>query len=203
MKSFSQVSIKDLETMFGVNIVKGSFVPSNSSVLVPFWLQYIIDTRRASLATMRSEKSISEALIAPILMAVEDNHKDKITLFSGENLRADISKGLNGEIDFLMVHQHEALELTEPVINITEAKLNQALEKSLAQAGSQMIGARVFNANNGVPIQTIHGAVTNGKNWIFMKLDGDTLFIDTEKDYSTANLPEILGIFQVIIDSYN
>ena len=66
-----------------------------------------------------------------------------------------------------------------------------------------MIGARVFNANNGNLIQTIHGAVTNGKNWIFMKLEGDNLYIDTEKDYSTANLPEILGIFQIIIDSYN
>ena len=121
----------------------------------------------------------------------------------GFTIKADVSKGLNGEIDFMMVHKREALELTEPVINITEAKLNQAIEKSLAQAGSQMIGARVFNANNDNPIQTIHGAVTNGKNWIFMKLEGDNLYIDTEKDYSTANLPEILGIFQVIIDSYN
>ena len=201
--AYRDFKISDLEKNFGIQSKRTSFLPLKiNPVESSIWLSKTLELSR-KIKPKTTIKAVSESIIDPILTEVTVRNADKITLFSGENLRADISKGLNGEIDFLMVRQHEALELTEPVINITEAKLNQALEKSLAQAGSQMIGARVFNANHGVPIQTIHGAVTNGKNWIFMKLDGDTLFIDTEKDYSTANLPEILGIFQIIIDSYN
>ena len=201
--AYRDFKISDLEKNFGIKTKQTAFLPTKIIPVEPSsWLLQTLEIKRKAKPNT-TEKAVSESIIDPILTEVTVRNADKITLFSGENLRADIGKGLNGEIDFLMVHQHEALELTEPVINITEAKLNQALEKSLAQAGSQMIGARVFNANHGVPIQTIHGAVTNGKNWIFMKLDGDTLFIDTEKDYSTANLPEILGIFQVIIDSYS
>ena len=201
--AYRDFKISDLEKRFGIKTQQISFLPTHIQPVEPSaWLLQTLEIKRKAKPNT-TEKAVSESIIDPILTEVTVKNSDKITLFSGENLKADISKGLNGEIDFMMVYQHEALELTDPVINITEAKLNQALEKSLAQAGSQMIGARVFNANNGNLIQTIHGAVTNGKNWIFMKLEGDNLYIDTEKDYSTANLPEILGIFQIIIDSYN
>jgi hypothetical protein len=201
--AYRDFKISDLEKKFGVKTQQVSFLPNPVIPVAPSaWLLQTLEIKRKAKPNT-TEKAVSESIIDPILTEVTVRNADKITLFSGENLKADIKNGLNGEIDFMMVHKHEALELTEPVINITEAKLNQAIEKSLAQAGSQMIGARVFNANNGNPIQTIHGAVTNGKNWIFMKLEADNLYIDTEKDYSTSNLPEILGIFQVIIDTYS
>jgi hypothetical protein len=201
--AYRDFKIIDLEKKFGIKCRQITFLPENIQPVQPSaWLIQTLEMKRKSKPNT-TEKAVSESIIDPILTEVTVNNAEKITLFSGENLKADPSKGLNGEVDFMMVHCKEALELVEPVINITEAKLNQALEKSLAQAGAQMIGARLFNKNNGQITDTIYGSVTNGRNWIFLKLEGDTLFIANEKDYATAQLPMILGIFQWIINNYS
>ena len=186
MKSFSQVSIKDLETMFGVNIVKGSFVPSNSSVLVPSWLQHIIDTRRASLATMRSEKSISEALIAPILMAVEDNHKDKITLFSGEPLVTD---ELSGICDFIITKDTTAFDPKGGYFILVESK-KQDLFSGIPQCVAEMYAAQILNGND----DTVYGCVSIGIEWLFIKLEGKIATIDSTI-FTIIEVDKILGVF--------
>jgi hypothetical protein len=201
--AYRDFKIIDLEKKFGIKTEQVAFLPKDIKFVEPSaWLLQTLDISRSTKPNT-TEKAVSESIIDPILTEITVRNVDKITLFSGENLKADVSQGLNGEVDFLFVHRSKALELTEPVINITEAKLNQPIEKSLAQAGSQMIGARLFNQKNDTDIHTIHGAVTNGKSWIFLKLEGNILYIDNHKDYSTSNLSEILGILDSIVKSYN
>ena len=72
--------------------------------------------------------------------------------------------------------------------------------KSLAQLTAQMIGARVFNQKNDA-YQIIHGACTSGKDWLFLKLENDTLYID-QANYGLNNVPQLLGVLQRIINFY-
>ena len=168
------------------------------SKIIPFMIKVI---KRKSIRPT-TEKAVSASTISPILIEVQDNNEDKTSLFSGENLNADRAAGLNGEVDFIFVNRPDVFEIIAPVFNITEAKFNQAVEKSIGQAAAQMIGARVFNQKHKNPIETIFGCVTNANQWIFLKLEKTHLYIDTD-EYSSRNIPELLGVFQKIVNFYN
>jgi hypothetical protein len=150
---------------------------------------------------MSTEKLISEALVFPILQEIRLNNRLMLRLFSGENLNADKKKGLNGECDFIITKDPEIIELHTPIISVVEAKKGVVDDpKSLAQLTAQMIGARVFNQKNNA-YQTIHGACTSGKDWLFLKLEDDTLYID-QANYGLNNVPQLLGVLQTIINFY-
>jgi hypothetical protein len=54
---------------------------------------------------------------------------------------------------------------------------------------------------NKSPYETIYGVVTNGFDWIFLKLEGQTVFVDMNR-YYLVQLPLLMGIFQHIVDQY-
>lgn len=64
-----------------------------------------------------------------------------------------------------------------------------------------MLGARLFNQQRGNTIEIIHGCVTTGEDWQFLKLDGNTLVVDSQRYYIKA-VEEILGVLQQIVDFY-
>ena len=86
MKSFSQITRIELLKEFGVNIVSNSFLPIIEGIKAPSWLEHVIENRKKNMATMRTEKSISEALIAPVLMSVQETYRDKISVFLANHL---------------------------------------------------------------------------------------------------------------------
>jgi hypothetical protein len=186
MKAFSQVTRIDLQKDFGVSIIQDKFLPPIEPFVVPSWLQHIIESRRSSLATMRTEKSISEALIAPVLMAVEDRFKDSIRLFSGEPLTTD---ELWGVCDFLITKDPTALDPQGGYFVLVEAK-KQDLLSGIPQCVAEMYAAQQLNGND----DTVYGCVSIGVEWIFIKLEGKiattdpTIFTITEVD-------KILGVF--------
>jgi hypothetical protein len=65
-----------------------------------------------------------------------------------------------------------------------------------------MIGAQVFNQKKKQPHTTIFGAVTNGSEWHFFKIEEKTLHVDTVS-YFINDLPKLLGVLQTIIDFYH
>ena len=69
-----------------------------------------------------TEKSRSEMIISPILIAVRKYFKNQISLFSGIDFTVDSSQGLNGNCDFIISFSSELLILNAPVITIVEAK---------------------------------------------------------------------------------
>jgi hypothetical protein len=83
---------------------------------------------------------------------------------------------------------------------VYEAK-NDSIEDWYGQCGAEMYAARLFNQQKGNDIHTIHGAITNGFTWQFLKLEGQTLFIDSQR-YGLANLPQLLGAIQKVYDFY-
>ena len=199
--AYRDFKLVDLENKFGIVQHQVHLFDVIKPIQPTAWL---IETLRKKRSGIRptTEKAVSESTISAILTEIQELNQDKLTLFSGENLNADRAAGLNGEIDFLFVNRPDVFEILVPVINITEAKFNQAIERSIAQAAAQMIGARVFNQKNNNPIKTIFGCVTNANQWIFLKLEDNNLLVD-KSEYSPTNLPELLGAFQSIIDFYN
>jgi hypothetical protein len=61
-----------------------------------------------------------------------------------------------------------------------------------------MVGARTFNEKEGLAATVIHGAVTTGSIWRFLKLEGDCAFIDLP-EYYLYQLGKILGIFLSVV----
>ncbi len=69
------------------------------------------------------------------------------------------------------------------------------------QCAAQLYGTKVFNEKKEAGIETIYGCVTTGNEWLFMKLEGEAYYIDSQI-YYLNQLEELLGVFQQIIDYY-
>ena len=57
-----------------------------------------------------------------------------------------------------------------------------------------MVAARLFNERDGEGPLTIHGAVTTGTNWRFLKLESSELLVDRQ-EYDLEPVARILAIF--------
>jgi hypothetical protein len=147
-----------------------------------------------------SEKSRSEAIVFPILVELQNKNEGIFSIYSGADLEADSGKELSGECDFILGYGEQKYDLDVPIFCMIEAK-DQDLKKALPQCIAQMEGARIFNQKHGKSIDIIWGCVTTGAEWLFLKLEGKTVFIDTER-YYLKNVGELLGIFQFIINFY-
>jgi hypothetical protein len=190
MKSFSQIPRIDLSKEFGISIVGDSFLPIVDSILVPSWLEHIIERGKGNLATMRTEKSISEALIAPVLMAVQEIFQDKITVFSGEPLATE---ELSGICDFLITKDPIAFDPQGGYFILVEAKKNDLLS-GIPQCVAEMYTAQVLNGND----DTVYGCVSTGLEWLFMKLEHKVAMTHPNV-FTISEVDKILGVFGWII----
>lgn len=64
------------------------------------WL--VESLERGSANAFVSEKSRSEFLVAPVLLAVREINENRVQIFSGQTLNVDANLGLTGECDFLL-----------------------------------------------------------------------------------------------------
>jgi hypothetical protein len=141
---------------------------------------------------MNTEKARSEMIIAPILMEAVELSGHRMSLFSGLSLDVDRDRGLNGACDYLLALSSERFFLSHPVVAVVEAK-REDITGGLGQCVAAMVGARVFNEREGSTDSVIHGAVTTGSIWRFLRLEGDCVFIDLP-EYYLHQLGKILGI---------
>ncbi len=198
--AYKNFKLTDIKQKFGIDTIFAEVWQKEAVLLIEpsdFLKQSL---RLADLIPLTTEKALSERVVSPVLAEVKARNADKIQIFSGETISADISQGLNGEIDFIMVKKPYAPEPTAPIIAVTEAKVGR-LDKAIPQAAAQMIGSRLFNKNNGDPIETLHSVVTDGNSWRFLRLENNTILVDNTR-YSLVEISHILGIFQNIVDFY-
>lgn len=157
-----------------------------SAILTTLLEEYI------QLATaINTEKARSELLITQVLTEVRRQFNYQISLFSGTDFSVDPSQGLHGFCDFILCASEEQFDIVAPVVTIVEAK-NENLKGGLGQCIATMIGAKLFNQNAQL-VTTIHGAVTSGTNWRFLKLEEQTVYIDNI-EYYINDVEKILGI---------
>ena len=157
------------------------------------------DLQDAKNMPLYTEKSKSEIIIYPIIRELK-NKNPFITVFSGYSLNIEGSKELNGNPDFIISAKQGIAEPKSPIFCLFESK-NKAAEEGFAQCAAEMYAARLFNRENNEPYETIYGAVTNAYDWVFMKLEGNTVYIDKER-YFLNELPKLLGILQFIVNQY-
>jgi hypothetical protein len=153
-----------------------------------------------SLALANStEKAKSEFIIAPVLLELRRSLGLKFALFSGVEWDFDASLGLNGYCDFILGRGPSQHILQAPFIAIVEAK-NDLIRTGLGQCIAAMVAARMSNERSGLMNSTIHGAVSTGAAWKFLRLQGDVVAMDIP-EYFIDNLPKIMGILRAMVEA--
>ena len=127
-----------------------------------------------------------------MLVELKRLRHDQISLFSGVEFSVDPAQDLVGFCDFIVSLSRQQLYISAPAVIIFEAK-NENIKGGLGQCLAAMVAARLFNEQEGQPLPQIYGAVTTGNQWKFLRLSGQTAYIDL-RDYYIDQLDIIMGI---------
>lgn len=171
-------------------------------VILPVFLvsdRLFEDIEDAKKSPLYTEKAKSELIIAPVLKELRRKN-DSITIFSGFALDIEREPDLNGNPGFILSAKPNLIEIEAPIFCLMESK-NKAPDEGYAQCAAEMYAYRLFNRQMNQPYEIIYGTVTNGFEWVFLKLEENTLYIDTER-YYLNDLPKLLGLMQWIVDSF-
>ena len=152
----------------------------------------------AEIAPLTNEKSKSERIVSPILLEIAKQYRNRISLFSGEDINVRSEDDLSGPCDFFFSLQLPKLYVEAPIISLAESK-DEDMEWGIAQCAAQMYGAKLYNEMEGKDIPIIYGCATDGIEWRFMKLENNVYFIDNK---TITDLPKILGTWHQVLQSY-
>ncbi len=144
-----------------------------------------------------SEKSRSEFIVVPVLLACQEMLRSNCCLYSGVRLDVDADKGLRGECDFILAKAPPGPALRAPLLVIVEAKKND-IEEGLAECAAQMVAARLFNEHHKEVVPAVYGCVTTGEAWQFLRLRNQELVVDEDRYYITE-ISAILGILVTVM----
>lgn len=160
------------------------------------WLKETL--QMSKLFPLTNEKVKSERIVSPILVEIANAYKDKITLFSGEDLEVNSKDDLSGECDFFFTLIPRSPYLESPIISLAEAK-NDDMDYGIAQCAAQLYGVKLYNETEGKNIPILYGCTTDGVEWRFMRFENNIFYVDN-KVYT--DLKEIIGVWHHIIDFY-
>lgn len=198
--AYNRMTVQDVLSKFGVRIHEraGLFshvAPQPVSALLTETLK-----RNAPLAQgSNSEKARSEFLIAPILAELRVLLEEHVSVFSGIKFNVDPKSGLNGICDFIVARSENQLFLEAPVVVLAEAK-REDLPGGIGQCVAEMIAAQRFNKKRGDEVKTIFGCISSGTNWLFLKLEGVEVTIDTTV-YQLTDVDKVLGILRLMCET--
>ncbi|MBX9252560.1 hypothetical protein H1Q63_00900 [Desmonostoc muscorum CCALA 125] len=196
--SYSDFTLDKVRKTFDLIISdKFDIFASTQQIECPPLLAEILRENIPLALASNTEKSRSEMIIAPILIAIRKYLNNQISLFSGIDFTVDVAQGLNGNCDFVISRSPELLILNAPVVTIVEAK-KENINAGLGQCVAEMLAAKLFNEREGNNIKTIYGTVTTGTNWKFLKLIGQVVEIDLGEHY-ISDIGKILGILSNIL----
>ena len=146
---------------------------------------------------MNTEKGRSESIITPILAEAKRRVDLPSNFLSGVAFDVDRDLGLTGFCDFLIARSAEIFYIQAPVVAVVEAK-KEDLTAGLGQCAAEMVAIRLFNEREQAPTSIVHGCVTSGNLWRFLRLEGATLSID-RTEYHLSEVSKLLGILIHII----
>jgi hypothetical protein len=196
--AYSGFKLRQLKQQFNINEQGVQLFPQITPLIPSEWLQ---KTLKIGLKMpLLSEKARSERIISPILFELWEQNNENFGIYSGFNLEVDSEQSLNGECDFILAARGDTYTVESPVFTLIEAK-DSDIKLGIPQCIAQMLGAKLYNQQDDKEIPFIYGCVTTGDDWQFLKLEKETIYIDTER-YYLNNVPKILGILQNIIEQY-
>ncbi len=194
--AYSDFTLSRVKKELGVTVSEATDLFSNTISVDPSDLLKSILKRTARLARLiGTEKAKSEFLIAPVLAEVAARFDYQVSLFSGTEFNVDSERGLQGYCDFIFSQSAEQLDITAPIMTIVEAK-NDNLKNGIGQCMAEMVAAQIFNAREGIEIESIYGSVTTGTSWLFMRLTKNLIEVDN-CEYFINEVDKILGILML------
>lgn len=197
IRSYSDYTLEHLRNVCGIDNCKAQLSLLKNPINPSEWLLTTIQHNQ--IVPINSEKARSELLITPILIEWLNRNPKKLQYFSGNTFDVVPEKALKGRCDFLFT-KHFSWDIVAPVVAMFEAKDNN-VDNWYGQCGAEMYAARIFNEQKNEPYHIIHGTVTDGYEWVFLRLEENLLLIDSER-YYLQDLPRLLGALQTIIDYY-
>lgn len=192
-------NLKQVQAKFDITIRQANLFSNITPIEPTTWLKRSLEIAYEN--PLSNEKGKSERLISPILAEVHQLHKDKLTLFSGEELNVEPENDLNGACDFFFSAISGAYLLEAPIVTLAEAK-DEDMDYGIGQCTAQMIGATKFNILKGKPRNKIWGCATTAGEWKFLKLieikpDSYALTVDATS-YYVDKIEVLLGVFNTI-----
>ena len=198
MPGYSSFSFASVKKQFDLKSTKGIIFDNLEPIEPSTWL---VDTlKMASQMAIVSEKSRSEWVVGPIMMAIKNANKDRMNILSGENMSVSKDISLTGECDFIFVKDPHTFIVESLIFCLVEAEKHDLIG-GLGQCTAQMVGARMLNEQDGVNYPVIYGCVTTGSDWQFLKLENNLITLENNLKYINE-LPYLLGTFQRIIDEF-
>ncbi len=197
IRSYSDYTLTALQEVCGIDNTKQDLALCQTLIPPSELLQQTL--LRNKIVPINSEKARAELLITPVLVEWLSHNPRKLQYFSGNTFDVVPEKALKGRCDFLFT-KHFSLNIVAPVVAMFEAK-DDNVDNWYGQCGAEMYAARIFNEQNNEPYRIIYGAVTDGYEWVFLRLEENLLLIDAER-YYLADLPRLLGALQTIVEFY-
>lgn len=191
--AYSDFTLNSVKTAFNLTIHESTNLFASTEAIAPSELLRLTLQETLPLATaINTEKARSELIIAPILLEVRRTLHFQISLFSGIDFNIAPDLGLSGFCDFILSKSSEQFFIQSPVLTLVEAK-NENIKAGLGQCVAEMVAAQLFNQQSGNEVRVIYGVVTTGEVWRFLKLEGQTVFVDAIS-YYISQVEKILGI---------
>jgi hypothetical protein len=198
--SYSDFSLGRVKKEFNLVENRERLFDSENSLEPSAWLKETLAISLELALSSSSEKARSEFIVAPVLLEMAKRNNQSFAIFSGENLDVEPDKGLNGECDFILSTGPISSTIQAPIFALVEAKKND-VNAGLGQCIAQMLGAKIFNHNEGNLIELIYGCVTTGEAWQFLKLKDNMVTLDSRR-YYINDIGKLIYVFQSIIDIY-
>lgn len=191
--AYSKFTLSRIEEDLGLSIEEGADLFSSvAPVPVGEFLTKTLERNLPLALPNGSEKARSEWVVAPILAELRERSGGKVSVFSGIDFTVDKKRGLDGFCDFLVAQSPHQLELEAPVLCAVEAK-EHSMKLGIPQCIATMYAASLYNTHEKSPRERVHGLVTTGSNWPFLRLTGTTVQIE-RTDYHIKEVDKILGI---------
>jgi len=188
-------SIANVLTEFPLTYQEKEFISSNS-VVTPEINPYFLERLQLVLqegVVFNSEYAICENIIAPILVEIWLQYRDKLQLWSHQPLNFD--EKLSGVPDYLVARRSPRgkVILDHPYLVLVEAKKDN-FEEGWGQCLAELIAAQKLNDD---PSNAVFGIVSNGKLWEFGKLKND-IFTKNIRYYTLENLSILMNALHFI-----
>lgn len=196
--AFRDFVFPQVEEQLGVRVEDANLFGSVAPIAVrPDFADFVRDGVDLALANS-TEKAKSEFIIAPVLLELRRSLRGRFTLFSGVEWNVDPARGLNGYCDFILGRGPSQHILQAPFVAIVEAK-NDLTRTGLGQCIAAMVAAQISNERAGLPSAAVHGVVSTGASWQFLRLDGELVRLD-DREIPIADLARIMGILRSIVE---
>lgn len=127
---YTDFTLESAEATLGVACRPADLFPGLTASAVPGWLADSLG--RGMRLALVSEKSRSEFIVAPIMLAVREAAGDRVAIVSGQRLDVDAARSLSGESDFLLARSEPVPRLRAPLMAVVGGGLGPCVAQMVA-----------------------------------------------------------------------